>query len=108
VIIMGKKPRLGLYYENELIRKRIEYASARRGISTTAYCTKAVEECLVRDGELGTPEERKQFIEEMDKQREGLGPLGIPTTEVTRDPKRRYSEQLRGAPRRGNTQDKKQ
>jgi hypothetical protein len=101
---MGKKPRLGLYYENELIRKRIEYASARRGISTTAYCTKAVEECLVRDGELGTPEERKQFIEDVDKARAELGPLGIPTAEVTKDPKRRYSEQVRGAPKRINRQ----
>jgi hypothetical protein len=89
VIVMGKKPRLGLYYENELIKKRIEYASARRGISTTAYCTKAIEESLVRDGELGTPEERKKFIAEVDKQREILGPLGIPTSEVTRDPRRR-------------------
>jgi hypothetical protein len=86
---MGKKPRLGLYYENELIKKRIEYASARRGISTTAYCTRAIEECLVRDGELGTPEERSDFIAEVDKQRKVLGPLGIPTSEVTRDPKRR-------------------
>jgi len=49
---MGKKPRLGLYYENELIKRRIEHACARRGISTTAYCTRAIEECLVRDGEL--------------------------------------------------------
>jgi hypothetical protein len=88
---MGKKPRLGLYYENELIRKRIEYASARRGISTTAYCTRAIEECLVRDGELGSPEEREKYLAEADKQREVLGPLGIPTSEVTRDPRRKRS-----------------
>jgi hypothetical protein len=86
---MGKRPRLGLYYENELIRKRLEFAAARRGISTTAYCTKAIEESLVRDGELGTPEERNKFLAEVDKQRENLGPLGIATSEVTRDPKRR-------------------
>jgi hypothetical protein len=99
---MGKRPRLGLYYENEFIRKQIENACARRGISTTAYCTRAVEECLVRDGELGTPEERKKYIDEVDKQRENLGPLGIPTEEVTRDPKRRYAEQVRGSPKRAN------
>jgi hypothetical protein len=86
---MGKKPRLGLYYENDLIKRRIEFASARRGISTTAYCTRAIEECLVRDGELGSPEERKKYIDELDKRREVLGPLGIPTSEITRDPKRR-------------------
>jgi hypothetical protein len=86
---MGKKPRLGLYYENDLIKRRIEFASARRGISTTAYCTRAIEECLVRDGELGSPEERKKYIDELDKMREVLGPLGMPTSEITRDPKRR-------------------
>lgn len=86
---MGKKPRLGLYYENELIKRRIEFASARRGISTTAYCTRAIEECLVRDGELGSPEERKKYIDELDKKREALGPLGMPTSEITRDSKRR-------------------
>jgi hypothetical protein len=103
---MGKRPRLGLYYENEFIKKKIEYAAMRRGISTTAYCTRAVEECLVRDGELGTPEERKEYIEETEKQRENLGPIGIPTAEVTKDPKRRYSEQVRGAPKRQNTRDR--
>jgi hypothetical protein len=85
---MGKRPRLGLYYENELIRKRIENACARRGISTTAYCTRAIEESLVRDGELGTPAEREQFIAEMDKIRSNMGPIGIPTSEVTKRARR--------------------
>jgi hypothetical protein len=67
---MGKKPRLGLYFENEEIKRRLVIAAAKRGISTTAYCTRAIEEQLVRDGFLGDSDSQKEFIAKVDKIRE--------------------------------------
>jgi hypothetical protein len=67
---MGKKPRLGLYFENSEIKRRLVIAAAKRGISPTAYCTRAIEEQLVRDGILGDLTEQKAFIAKIDKIRE--------------------------------------
>ena len=67
---MGKKPRLGIYFENEEIKRRLVIAAAKRGISTTAYCTRAIEEQLVRDGALGDLAAKKEYIAKIDKIRE--------------------------------------
>ena len=50
---MTRKARLGLYLEDEEIKKQIKIAAARRGVSTTAYCAQAIRERLQRDGEMG-------------------------------------------------------
>ena len=53
VIEVARKASLGLYLEDEEIKKRIKIASAKRGVSATAYCAEAIEEFLRRDGEIG-------------------------------------------------------
>jgi len=51
VIGMATKARLGLYLKNEEIKRQIKVAAAKRGMTTTDYCTRAIEERLIRDGE---------------------------------------------------------
>jgi hypothetical protein len=85
---MGKRPRLGLYYENEDIKRRLIIAAARRGISTTAYCTQAIEEQLVRDGVLGNPDERKAYLARADKLREEIGPANTLTAKPVKGGRR--------------------
>ena len=70
---MGKKARLGLYFETTEIRRLIIAAAAKQGISPTAYCTRAIEERLVRDGEMGDLAEREAFLAKVDQLREESG-----------------------------------
>ncbi|HEX7476065.1 MAG TPA: hypothetical protein VF318_08890 [Dehalococcoidales bacterium] len=74
---MGKKARLGLYFETTEIRRLIISAAARQGMSPTAYCTRAIEERLVRDGEMGDVAERKTFLAEMARFREERGIIDV-------------------------------
>lgn len=89
VIYLVRKARLGLYLEDEEIKKQIKIAAARRGISTTAYCAEAIKERLVRDGEIipqpPGKEAKKALLAEMDRLRQEIGPLGITTTELIKE-----------------------
>jgi hypothetical protein len=64
---LGKKARLGLFFETTEIRRLIITAAARQGMSPTAYCTRAIEERLIRDGEMGDPTEREAFLTKMEE-----------------------------------------
>ena len=90
---MVRKARLGLYLEDEEIKKKIKIAAAKRGISTTAYCAEAIKERLVRDGEIVPQpprnEAKKAIFAEMDRLRQEIGPLGITTTELIKEGRRR-------------------
>jgi hypothetical protein len=74
---MGKKGRLGLYFETTEIRKLILDTAAKQGMSPTAYCTRAIEERLVRDGALGNVSERQAFLSEMVKYRAEKGIIDV-------------------------------
>ncbi|MBI2329203.1 MAG: hypothetical protein HYU85_06170 [Chloroflexi bacterium] len=88
---MTRKARLGLYLEDEEIKKQIKIAAARRGISTTAYCAGAIRERLQRDGEMGdnTSKERLALLSRMDKLRKDIGPVGTTTAELVEEGRRR-------------------
>ncbi|MDD5537332.1 MAG: hypothetical protein PHF12_00020 [Candidatus Omnitrophica bacterium] len=88
---MTKKSRLGLYLEDEDVKRRIKVAAARRGISTTAYCAEAIRERLQRDGEVGdkTSKERLALLSRMDKLRKETGPIGVTTAELVEEGRRR-------------------
>lgn len=88
---MVRKARLGLYLEDEEIKKKIKIAAAKRNISTTAYCAEAIKERLVRDGEISdrTDEDKKALLARMDKLKRKIGPLGINVTELIAEGPRR-------------------
>lgn len=86
---MTRKARLGLYLENEEIKKQIKIAAARRGISTTAYCAEAIRERLQKDGETGDRVDRLALLSRMDTLRREIGPVGTTTAELVEEGRRR-------------------
>lgn len=88
---MAKKVRLGLYLEDEEVKKHIKIAAAKRGMSTTAYCEEAIKEKLVKEGELSDKERerRKALLARMDKLREEIGPIGTTVSELVKEGRHR-------------------
>jgi hypothetical protein len=84
-----KKSRLGLYLEDEEIKKRVKVAAARRGLSTTAYCAQAIEERLLRDGETSKDADRKIMLSRIDRFRKEVGHMGMTTAELVEEGRRR-------------------
>jgi len=91
VTVVTKKARLGLYLKDEVIRRQIKVAAAKRGMSSTAYCTQAIRERLVRDGEITdkADENRKALLARMDTLRQEIGPVGMRTAELVEEGRRR-------------------
>ncbi len=85
---MTKKSRLGLYLEDEDIKKQIKIAAARRGVSTTAYCAEAIRERLLRDREIGD-RGKTALLVRMNKLRQEIGPVGTTTAELVEEGRRR-------------------
>ena len=88
---MTRKARLGLYLEDEEIKKQIKIAAARRGISTTVYCAQAIRERLQKDGEMSDKvgRDRLALLSRMDKLRQEIGPIGTNTAELVEEGRRR-------------------
>jgi len=86
-----KKARLGLYLEDEAIRRQIKVAAAKRGLSTTAYCAQAIKERLMRDGEISDKSDgnKKALLARMDRLRQEIGPVSMPTAELVEEGRRR-------------------
>jgi len=91
VMAVTKKARLGLYLEDEEIRRQIKVAAAKRGMSTTAYCAQAIKERLVKDGEISDRADgnKKALLARMDKLRQEIGRIGMPTAELVEEGRRR-------------------
>jgi hypothetical protein len=79
---MVKKSRLGLYLESDDVKKMVKIAAAKHGVSVTAYCARAIEERLHKDGEITKYNDRKALLARMDKIRKEIGPLGIITKKL--------------------------
>ena len=91
-IEVTKKARLGLYLEDEGIKRQIKVAAAKRGMTATDYCAQAIEERLTRDGERSTKNEAQNkaaLLSRMDKLRQEIGPIGISTAELVKQGRRR-------------------
>ena len=89
---MTKKTRLGLYLEDEEVKKQIKVAAAKRGMTVTDYCAQAIEDRLIRDGEKSIKDRSKNkiaFLSRMDKLREEIGSIGISTSELVEEGRRR-------------------
>jgi len=86
---MAKKSRLGLYLEDEEIKKQVKIAAARRGMSTTAYCALAIEERLKRDGETGNTDQKKALLSRIDRLKAEIGSTGKSTAELVKEGRRR-------------------
>lgn len=88
---MAKKARLGLYLEDERIKRQIKIAAAREGISATAYCTEAIEGRLRREGVMSDKLDRGKaaLLSRMDKLRKEIGPIGKSTAELVKEGRRR-------------------
>jgi hypothetical protein len=91
VIIVTKKTRLGLYLDDEVMRRQIKVAAAKRGMSTTAYCTQAIKERLIRDGEINDKNDgnRKALLARMNRLRKEIGSVGKSTAELVEEGRRR-------------------
>ena len=88
---MAKKARLGLYLEDEEIKKQIKIAAARKGISTTTYCAEAIKERLVREGAISNKinGKKKALLTRVDELRKQIGPVGTLTAELVKEGRRR-------------------
>ena len=89
---MTKKARLGLYLEDEEVKKQIKVAAAKRGITATDYCAQAIEERLIRDGERSAKDRGKDevaLLSRMDKLRQEIGPIGMSIAELVEEGRRR-------------------
>lgn len=94
---MAKKTRLSLYLEDEEFKRQVKVAAAKRGVAVTDYCAEAIERRLVRDGERSMAESRSgdedkeklAFLAGMEKLRKRLGPIGLPSSELVREGRRR-------------------
>lgn len=89
---MTKKARLGLYLEDEEIKRQIKVAAAKRGMTATDYCARAIEERLMRDGERSTKnqaQDKVALLSRMDKLRQEIGPIGMSTAELVEQGRRR-------------------
>lgn len=86
-----KRARLGLYLEDEVTRRQIKVAAAKRGLSTTAYCAQAIKERLVRDGEISdkTDGNKEALLARIDRLRQDIGPVGMSTAELVEEGRRR-------------------
>jgi hypothetical protein len=91
VTAVTRKARLGLYLDGEVTRRQIKVAAAKRGMSTTAYCTQAIKERLVRDGEIVDKADanKKALVARMDRLREEIGFVGMPAAELVKGGRRR-------------------
>ncbi|MEW6034918.1 MAG: hypothetical protein AB1603_08730 [Chloroflexota bacterium] len=88
---MVKKARLGLYLEDEEVKRQIKIAAARKGISTTAYCAEAIKERLVREGELSDKAngQKRALLARINELRQQIGPVGMRAAELVREGRRR-------------------
>ena len=89
---MANKARLGLYLEDEELKRQIKVAAARRGVTVTNYCARAIEERLIRDGERGIEDQDKNriaLLSRIDKLRQEIGPIGMSTAELVEQGRRR-------------------
>ncbi len=89
---MANKARLGLYLKDEGVKRQIKVAAARRGMTVTDYCARAIEERLIKDGERSAEGEDKNkvaLLSRMDKLRQEIGPTGASTAELVEEGRRR-------------------
>jgi len=89
---VANKARLGLYLKDEEIKRQIKVAAARRGMTVTDYCARAIEERLIKDGERSAEGEDKNkvaLLSRMDKLRQEIGPIGVSTAELVEEGRRR-------------------
>jgi hypothetical protein len=88
---MAKKARLGIYLEDEEMKKQIKIAAAKKGISATDYCEEAIKEKLQREDKLSNEEitRRKAILARIEELREKIGPIGLPVSELIEEGRRR-------------------
>lgn len=94
---MAKKARLSLYLEDEEFKRQVKVAAAKRGLAVTDYCAEAIEERLIRDGERSMTRsksrnanrEKLALLARMDKLRQEIGPIGLRTSELVGEGRRR-------------------
>ena len=87
---MARKLRLGLYLEDEKIKRQIKIAAAKKGISTTAYCAQAIIERLIREGEINVKADgkKKALLARMNELRHQIGPIAMHTAELIKEGRR--------------------
>jgi len=88
---MTKKARLGIYLEDDEMKRHVKIAAAKRGTTVTDYCAEAIEERLMRDGEIASERKAKgqTILQRMDELRKDIGPIGMRVSELIDEGRRR-------------------
>ena len=93
---MEKRARLSLYLRDDKLRRQIKVAAAKRGMSISDYCMRAIERQLLQDGELSArdvyasaEDHRASLITRMDRLRGEIGPIDMPVTDLIKEGRRR-------------------
>lgn len=94
---MMKKARLGIYLDDDEIKKQIKIASVKHGVSITDYCVEAIEERLIKDGEISiakrkfrkTNGDKLAHLERMERLRKEIGPIGVSASQLVKEGRRR-------------------
>lgn len=93
---MEKRARLSLYLRDDMLRRQIKVAAAKRGMSISDYCMMAIERQLVEDGEVSvkrvfasTAEYKAGLVTRMDRLRDEMGTLDVSVTDLIKEGRRR-------------------
>lgn len=97
VSTLSSRARLNIYLADEDMKRQIKIAAAKRDLSITEYCAKAIEYQLISDGErtnngmqkVKVPKEKLELLARMDKRRKRIGPIGINVTQLIKEGRRR-------------------
>lgn len=94
-----KRVRLNIYIDDEEMRRQVKIAAARRDMTVTEYCKRAIAEQLRREAEVSwakepqppeaSREEKLAIIQRMDEARRRTGPIGVSVTELIKEGRRR-------------------
>jgi len=86
--------RLNIYLRPAELREKVRIAAARRNVSLSDYCLRAIHRQLVEDGLLPpSAEEQRQHAlaaaAALDELRGSIGPIGIPVASLIAEGRRR-------------------
>ncbi len=84
--------RINIYLNDRDLKTQIKFAAARRGVSISAYCEKAIRNRLVNEGSMDNTkvesrqpeliESAKEAARELDQLRHKIGPISVPVRDL--------------------------
>jgi hypothetical protein len=82
--------RINIYLDDAALKTRLKIAAARRGITISALCVKAIETLLSEEDVNSADTTRaRAAAAELDRLREQIGPIGVPVSDLIAEGRRR-------------------